>query len=395
MRRAFAFETAELECAFQRSLRSEKIRLVRVVAVLAIALIISFAALDFWALPSAVEEAWLLRAAMLAVIVPVLAASGHELLIRHYPVVMMLLFAALAAGIIAMTTLAEPMDLALSSYPVGLILIIIGLFTLSYIPLWGSVLLTIAIIAAYGLTAAGTGRFLTAGQGSLLAAHLFFLAATGIMGAVAQAVRDRYSRESFLLRLKLQQDARLRGEAARRATELARRDPLTELANRRHLLEVLDRLLRRTDQGRHVFVFYIDLNDFKPLNDAHGHAAGDRVLAVFGERLRAHAGSLELVARSGGDEFVAVVDAPAGQWPPVDTLAAGMLARISEPLALRGQSVTLSASIGVAVGPEDGETAQALIEAADAQMYRAKRDASQGHIAYSAAIQRSLEARSA
>lgn len=395
MRRAFAFETAELERAFQRSLLSEKIRLVRVAAVLAIALIVSFAVLDLWALPSAVKEAWLLRAAMLAVVVPVLAASGHELLIRHYLAVMVLLFSALAAGIIVMTTLAEPMDPALSSYPVGLILIIVGLFTLSYVPLWCSVLLTVAIIAAYGLTAAGTGHILAAGQGSLLAAHLFFLVAAGIMGAVAQALRDRYSREGFLLRLKLQQDVRLRGEAARRAARLARRDPLTELANRRHLLEVLTRLLARTDQGRHVFVFYIDLNDFKPLNDVHGHAAGDRVLAVLGERLRAHNDGLELVARYGGDEFVAVVDAAAGQWPPVDTLAAGMLKRISEPLGLRGQSVTLSASIGVAVGPEDGKSAQALIEAADAQMYRAKRDPSQGNIACSAVIQRALEARSA
>src|SRR5699024_6726951 len=149
MRRAFAFETAELERAFQRSLLTEKIRLVRVAALLAIALVVSFAVLDLWALPSAVTEAWLLRAAMLAVVVPVLAASGHELLVRHYLAVMVLLFSALAAGIIAMTTLAGPTDPALSSYPVGLILIIVGLFTLSYMPLWCSVLLTLAIIAAY------------------------------------------------------------------------------------------------------------------------------------------------------------------------------------------------------------------------------------------------------
>ncbi|HSH26618.1 MAG TPA: GGDEF domain-containing protein [Wenzhouxiangella sp.] len=390
MRRAFAFETTELERAFQRSLHSEKIRLARVVAVLAIALIVSFAPLDLWALPSAVVKAWLLRAGMLLVAVPVLAASGHPRVIRHYLVVMALLFSVLAAGIIAMTTLAAPGDPALDSYPVGLILVIIGLFTLSYLPLWCSVLLTLAIITAYGLLAFTDSHPQAAGQGSLLAAHLFFLVATGIMGAVAQAVRDRHSRESFLLRMKLQHDVRLRGEAARRATELARRDPLTELANRRHLLEVLDGLLARTGQDRHIFAFYIDLDGFKPLNDAHGHAAGDRVLAVLGERLRTLDDSLELVARCGGDEFVAVSDAAASGGQSIDTLASDMLARISEPVALRGQSVTLSASIGVAVGPEDGRSAEALIEAADGQMYRAKRDRSQGNIAYSAAAERML-----
>ena len=157
----------------------------------------------------------------------------------------------------------------------------------------------------------------------------------------------------------------------------AQHDPLTGALNRRGLSSALGPLLSRDLDKRPLGVMCMDLNGFKPLNDRHGHAFGDRVLCTINERLKRALRGTDLVARPGGDEFVIVLD-------PLDDAkqAAAIADRISEviaaPMLLEGVPCQVQASIGLAVAPGDGRDPEMLIECADRAMYEVKRAISPG-----------------
>ena len=160
--------------------------------------------------------------------------------------------------------------------------------------------------------------------------------------------------------------ARLRDEERMRHEAL--HDPLTGLPNRTLLRDRLEHALARSARGRGATgVLFVDLDDFKHVNDTYGHATGDVVLAELGERLRTGVRPADTVARLGGDEFVVVCEG-------VDEDSAVALGRrlqdaIRLPLTIGGLQHELSASIGIALGHAD---AGALLGAADAAVYRAK-----------------------
>jgi diguanylate cyclase (GGDEF)-like protein/PAS domain S-box-containing protein len=154
--------------------------------------------------------------------------------------------------------------------------------------------------------------------------------------------------------------------------DLALRDPLTGLANRRLLKELLDTDLARTQRnGSPLAVAYLDLDDFKIVNDSHGHEAGDIVLCETARRLLAVVRGADIVARLGGDEFVIVYEP---KDPSADNLIQRLEKVLSEPILVRIDTyVTCPASIGVADTRTTGYEAGALVAAADAAMYRVKR----------------------
>jgi diguanylate cyclase (GGDEF)-like protein/PAS domain S-box-containing protein len=154
--------------------------------------------------------------------------------------------------------------------------------------------------------------------------------------------------------------------------DLALRDPLTGLANRRLLMELLDADLARTQRGGvPLALAYLDLDDFKLVNDSHGHEAGDIVLRETARRLTATVRGADSVARLGGDEFVIVYEP---NDPSSDNLPQRLNDALSAPIPVRiGISVTCPASIGVADTRTTGYDPAALMDAADAAMYRMKR----------------------
>lgn len=160
-------------------------------------------------------------------------------------------------------------------------------------------------------------------------------------------------------------------ESLRELEQQAREDPLTGLANRRQFEERLGLALSRLRRyGRPLALFFLDLDDFKPVNDTHGHAAGDHVLVAFAARLQAQVRETDLVARLGGDEFAILVEdaeIPAG----VLSLAGKLLAMARTPVALGGSAVRVGASIGIACA-EMPVSAADLQAAADAALYEAK-----------------------
>ena len=149
-------------------------------------------------------------------------------------------------------------------------------------------------------------------------------------------------------------------------------DPLTGLANR-HLLT--SRLQQATVQaqrdGRLLAVLFLDLDNFKQINDTMGHDAGDEVIRAIGLRIDETVRDVDTVARIAGDEYVVLLDSPSGV-DHVNNIVHRLLDRLSTALRVRDRELYLGCSIGIALFPRDGGNAEMLLQNADAAMYRAK-----------------------
>ncbi len=149
-------------------------------------------------------------------------------------------------------------------------------------------------------------------------------------------------------------------------------DPLTGLANRRlfedHIARAAERCWR---QGGRLCFLYVDLNEFKPINDRFGHDAGDQVLKAFAERLARTIRHGDLAARVGGDEFAIALEIGQPGCDPAQ-LTARLVAALAPPVQIAGISMTINASIGVAVLPDDSQDVRDVVRLADMAMYRAK-----------------------
>ena len=153
---------------------------------------------------------------------------------------------------------------------------------------------------------------------------------------------------------------------------LSSHDDLTGLYNRRFYEQRMARSLERAQRaGKAVGLLMFDLDDFKEINDTHGHGMGDALLIKLGERLKTQVRDTDLIARLGGDEFVVLME---NMRAPEDLLeiAAKLVATVEQPVKLRNQVMALSVSCGVAVYPHDGSSREELEEKADRAMYRAK-----------------------
>jgi diguanylate cyclase (GGDEF)-like protein/PAS domain S-box-containing protein len=149
-------------------------------------------------------------------------------------------------------------------------------------------------------------------------------------------------------------------------------DALTGLPNRTLLGDRLDRALAQADRrGSRVAVLFVDLDDFKRINDSLGHEAGDDLLRVVAHRLRAFAGEHDTAARLGGDEFVLLLEDLAADEEAA-VVAQRIATSLQSPVSLAGQDVVVTASIGVAVRAAGQGSADQLMRDADLAVYRAK-----------------------
>ncbi len=168
------------------------------------------------------------------------------------------------------------------------------------------------------------------------------------------------------------QDVTERRNAARAIDRMARVDSVTELPNRRCFEEELSAMLRaRGDAQIPVNVLFLDLDDFKQVNDSLGHARGDKLLAAIAKRLQAIVRPSDLVARWGGDEF-AILQRPVKDPLQTAELAEQIIREIRRPVFVDGYEVIVGASIGSASAPNDGMTPEAILSNADMALYAAK-----------------------
>lgn len=163
-----------------------------------------------------------------------------------------------------------------------------------------------------------------------------------------------------------------REAAEKRMRQLAHYDALTNLPNRTLLFDRLKQAMHVSSRGgRQLAVLFMDLDGFKPVNDAHGHEAGDSVLQTVADRLNAGLRAADTVARFGGDEFV-VLALGIRDVEDAVTLAGKVHELFKVPFDVRGQKITLFTSIGITLYPADPADAEGLLRHADAAMYEAK-----------------------
>jgi diguanylate cyclase (GGDEF)-like protein/PAS domain S-box-containing protein len=159
---------------------------------------------------------------------------------------------------------------------------------------------------------------------------------------------------------------------SRKMSHLAQYDSVTDLPNRILLNDRLVQAMAMAQRhGKKLAVLYLDIDRFKHINDTAGHAAGDRLLQSISNRLLGCVRSSDTVSRRGGDEFVVLLSEVA-QTEDSAVAAQKILAALSEPHSIDELDLLVSASIGIAIYPGDGATAEALLESADAAMYQAK-----------------------
>jgi len=174
-------------------------------------------------------------------------------------------------------------------------------------------------------------------------------------------------------------DITARKEAERQIFHLAYHDGLTGLPNRALLLDRLNAaLIDAAERDGDVAVLFLDLDQFKRVNDTLGHSAGDRMLQQIASRLLRVAGRDETVARVGGDEFILLV--PRFDDPRrAEELAQRILRTVEEPMEINGRRLFVTTSIGISLFPTDGADAEALLTGADVAMYRAKERGRNGY----------------
>jgi diguanylate cyclase (GGDEF)-like protein len=170
-----------------------------------------------------------------------------------------------------------------------------------------------------------------------------------------------------------QEDISERRRAEKQIAHLAHYDALTDLPNRVLFREQLERELERTKRGEQLAVLYIDIDEFKSVNDSLGHPVGDELLKAVASRLRDCIRETDFVARLGGDEF-AIVQSGVKQPADVLELVKRFYEAIREPFECLGHQVMTDASIGIAMAPNDGADLDQLLKSADLAMYGAKAD---------------------
>jgi len=170
-----------------------------------------------------------------------------------------------------------------------------------------------------------------------------------------------------------QQGRTERIENEKRLWQLANHDALTGLPNRMLLMDRLEQLLARMRrQGKCLAILFLDLDDFKEVNDTHGHEAGDQLLKLVAERLRAGVRVDDTVARLSGDEFIMLIESVENR-STLETVRQKIRQLMLDGFPINGQLLRVRASIGMAVFPDDGDSPEALIKQADKRMYEDKR----------------------
>ena len=170
--------------------------------------------------------------------------------------------------------------------------------------------------------------------------------------------------------------------AEERLQHLAHYDPLTDLPNRLLAADRLDHAMERCRRDRRTLaVLFVDLDYFKRINDTLGHSVGDTVLKTVAQRMRGAVRAEDTVARLGGDEFMVILE-QAESPDDIAAVAMKIRAAVTLPIMVNGRELATSASIGISLFPDDGQTRESLIQAADTAMYAAKETGRNGYAFY-------------
>jgi diguanylate cyclase (GGDEF)-like protein len=256
------------------------------------------------------------------------------------------------------------------------------------------VLAVLSMVTLIGTLASDDGRSTMALLHALSGAALFVVLLVWLVASRSALAAVQEQRRTWQQSRRLMED--LVAEQARaqeRIELLATVDSLTQLANRQSFDERAARLLAGAySDGKHCALLFIDLDNFRLLNNGYGHRVGDEMLAVVARRLRDIIVEPDLIGRRGGDELVALlVDIP-GADRAVE-VAQALIKSISEPARVLGMEVAVTPSVGISFFPQDGVDLDSLLNAADAAMYQAKESGRRTYAFYTPTVARRVDLR--
>ena len=191
------------------------------------------------------------------------------------------------------------------------------------------------------------------------------------------------------------EDVTDRRSAEQRIHRMARYDGLTGLPNRNSLHERLERALASAGPNAQLAILFVDLDEFKQVNDTLGHPAGDALLCSVADRLRSLISPLDSVARFGGDEFVVLQDLHGRADKDSEDLARRILQALAVPYQVEGHDIIIGASVGIAFAPRDGTDADLLLKNADMALYHAKANGRGAWRAFDSSMDEKAQARRA
>jgi diguanylate cyclase (GGDEF)-like protein len=366
----------QLQSSYAEHLSGERIHSVREGCIVALLLFAAFGILDIWAIPSALSSVWLIRGFIVLILLGLYWSTRFPFFLKRYVPLVISTYLLLGFSIEAMIFLAGMNDLARHHYYITLILVVMALYTWSFLSLRLTMTTGIILVASYIAEALLFQHLNNAQEWPVLLSNLFFLMGANIIGIYSNIKRNRYMHESFLLQQKLQAELERSEEEKRNSHFHSEHDALTGLPNRKKLMRELKHTLDEAMISHNkVALLFIDLDGFKPINDEHGHATGDQVLTIIGQRLTRCVREEDIMARIGGDEFVVALTLD-GKDPYREEsrrIAQSILTSFERNIRQPDIHLPLSASIGIAFYPEHAKDAEELLAAADLQMYAAKR----------------------
>lgn len=245
------------------------------------------------------------------------------------------------------------------------------------IPLFATSGISVRVIVASSALSLATMLWLADRAGP----EVFFqYAMIGLAGTFAALGMALLMRTAILKAVR----ARIAADLLRARAEFqAEIDSLTGLPNRRHFFSALETFVSgASETGSPVYVGIVDLDGFKPVNDLHGHAIGDALLAEVGQRIRAVCPPAYVVARLGGDEFALAIP-KALTRDSLNSIGYDICDRLRQPFLISGIGISISASVGFAHYPTNGETVRQIYERADHALSCAKREGRGGVVVFS------------
>ncbi|HEX7030158.1 MAG TPA: diguanylate cyclase [Gammaproteobacteria bacterium] len=354
------FRHRGMERDYLDAMRRQTAAVVRFGIALALMIYLLFGALDLWLAAEHAAFTWTMRSLVFLVTILLFGVSFTPAFVEFREAVMTP-FCIMLGGAVTAILLAVPAT-AIDEYYVGYILIIIGAYTVLGLRFFNATLVSVVLLGMY----LAVELAFRDGASPRILNNAAFLFSTLIIAAVGGYIYERQRRLAHY-RLRVIEYERARSEHS------ALHDPLTGLPNRRLFMERLTRALAR-DRRFHNYaaVLFIDLDEFKSVNDVHGHGFGDKLLKCVADRLLHAVRDTDTVARLGGDEFAVLLEDLA---QPEDAVI--LVGRIVEdfraPCRIEDVRVPLGISIGCALHPRDGRTARELLQAADQAMYGMKR----------------------
>lgn len=356
--------------AYQSHIETEKIVATRWLCILGFVMYTLFAIADLYSLSITLKEVLLIRGSVVVVILTgvFFTFALPKFLLKYYDFLLAPVFLITAGGIEAMIYLSVPSDHAFNVYFAGIMLVIMSIFSWSYLGPKVSIVVALLIVLSYSTIGIQKGL-----EAQYLLVNVLFILGAGIIGFFSQLVRNRYIEDNFSLQQSLQKALNDKIIEAKDNAYLANHDALTELPNRRYITELLKESLEIAKaKDKILAILFFDLNGFKQVNDIYGHAVGDEVLVIVAKRLELATRKGDYISRLGGDEYLVGLLMDKTRASEVQNMADKFTAIVSEPMHIDGNLVKVGASIGIAAYPMHGDKVDVLIDIADKKMYKIK-----------------------